>query len=87
MYIIEICKGLGVETMPRKAKNPVEVKTRKSDKFGRASEFVDFRKQEKLRRAALYFIKDDNADMRFDVVEVYHTGGAVTEITHIEDAF
>ena len=29
MYIIEISKGMGVETMPRKAKNPVEVKTRK----------------------------------------------------------
>lgn len=65
----------------------VEVKTRKSDKFGRASEYVDFRKQEKLRRAALYFIKDDSADMRFDVIEVYHSGTAVTEINHIEDAF
>ena len=29
MYIIEISKGMGVETMPRKAKKPVEVKTRK----------------------------------------------------------
>lgn len=65
----------------------VEVKTRKSDVFGRASEFVDFRKQEKIRRAALYFIKDDCADMRFDIVEIYHSGGVVTEINHIEDAF
>ena len=65
----------------------VEVKTRKNSKYGYASEFVDYRKQEKIRKAAMYFIKNYDADMRFDVIEVYHSGASVTEINHIEDAF
>ena len=65
----------------------VEVKTRKNSGYGYASEFVDYRKQEKIRRAAMYFIKSDDADMRFDVIEVYHSGAVVNQINHIEDAF
>jgi len=65
----------------------VEVKTRKNSKYGYASEFVDYRKQEKIRKAAMYFIKSYDADMRFDVIEVYHSGASVNEINHIEDAF
>lgn len=65
----------------------VEVKTRKNSHYGHASEFVDYRKQLKIKRAALYFLKSLDVDMRFDVIEVYHNGGKVTEINHIEDAF
>ena len=65
----------------------VEVKTRKNSNFGAAAEFVDFRKQQKVKRAAMYYIKTADADMRFDVVEVYHTNGKVAEINHIENAF
>ncbi len=65
----------------------VEVKTRKNSNYGSAAEFVDFRKQQKVKRAAMYYIKNADADMRFDVVEVYHNGGKITEINHIENAF
>ena len=65
----------------------VEVKTRKNSNFGSAAEFVDFRKQQKVKRAAMFYIKNADADMRFDVVEVYHSNGIVTEINHIENAF
>ena len=65
----------------------VEVKTRKNSNYGYASEFVDFRKQEKIRKAAMYFIKSYDADIRFDVIEVYHTGAVVNKINHIKDAF
>lgn len=69
----------------------VEVKTRKSAKFGRASEFVDFRKQQKIIKTALYYIGASDTAMRFDVVEVYyHEKGeerVVDSINHIENAF
>ena len=65
----------------------VEVKTRKNANYGRAAEFVDYRKQIKVKKAAMYFLKREDADVRFDVIEVYHDGGKVVEINHIEDAF
>ncbi|MBQ7976794.1 MAG: YraN family protein [Clostridia bacterium] len=65
----------------------VEVKTRKNSNYGTAAEFVDYRKQQKIKRAAMYYIKNADADMRFDVVEVYHNNGVVVEINHIENAF
>ena len=65
----------------------IEVKTRKNRNYGSAAEFVDFRKQQKVKRAAMFYIKNADADMRFDVVEVYHSNGNITEINHIENAF
>ncbi len=68
----------------------VEVKTRKSRAFGNASEFVDYRKQDKIRKTAMAYTGGDGF-MRFDVVEVYYTTDGdrmiITEINHIEDAF
>lgn len=65
----------------------VEVKTRKNSLYGSAAEFVNYHKQVKIKRAAMYFIKNQDADMRFDVIEVYHKDGKITEINHIKDAF
>ncbi len=68
----------------------VEVKTRKNRNFGNASEFVDYRKQDKIRRTALAYCGGE-CFMRFDIVEVYyHLVGntmKIDEINHIEDAF
>ncbi len=68
-----------------------EVKTRLSKDYGTPSEFVDFRKQEKIIQTALYYLGNDDTDMRFDVVEVMYkpAGDAmlVTEINHIKSAF
>lgn len=68
-----------------------EVKTRSSKNFGTPSEFVDFRKQEKIKKTAVYYLGCDDIDMRFDVIEVmYRIAGdsvCVTEINHIKDAF
>lgn len=52
----------------------VEVKLRSSTAYGLPREFVDQRKQERLRKtAALWLAKYDLADhrVRFDVAEVY----------------
>ncbi|MBO5059422.1 MAG: YraN family protein [Clostridia bacterium] len=69
----------------------VEVKTRASKAYGTPAEFVDFKKQEKITKTALYYLGRDDADMRFDVIEVmYRVCGdvfCVTEINHIKSAF
>ena len=69
----------------------VEVKTRRSARFARAMEYVDFRKREKLRQTAmLYLTTHDTAlQPRFDVIEIYAPRGTETvhpKINHLEDA-
>lgn len=70
----------------------VEVKLRKSDRFARAAEFVDWRKQSRLRAAAELWLSLHETELqpRFDVVEIYAPQGEDTrkpEINHLEDAF
>lgn len=70
----------------------VEVKLRKSDRFARAAEFVDYRKQNRLRATAeLYLAENPSAlQPRFDVIEIYAPEGTATvrpKINHLEDAF
>ncbi len=70
----------------------VEVKLRKSDRFAQAREFVDQRKQERLKiTASLYLSQNEfSKPSRFDVVEIYAPRGMETkrpEIIHLEDAF
>ena len=69
-----------------------EVKLRKSDGYGRAGEFVDFRKQNKLRATAEYYLLKNPTQLqpRFDVIEIYAPDGTQTKhpkITRIENAF
>ncbi len=68
-----------------------EVKTRRSATFGRASEFVDYEKQQKIIKTGLYYIGSDDYAFRFDVIEVYYKetpkGFEAYEINHIENAF
>ena len=70
----------------------VEVKQRKSAKFAQAREFVDSRKQDRLRMTASIYLSEHptNLQPRFDVIEVYAPDGTGTvnpEIFHMEDAF
>lgn len=70
----------------------VEVKLRKNESFAQAREFVDYRKQEKLRvTAKLYLAGHPTAlQPRFDVAEVYAPQGMETtrpRIIYIENAF
>lgn len=66
----------------------VEVKTRSSDTFGQPFEAVNYRKQERLRRIALYYLKknSEDLDVRFDVVSIMYKDEGV-EINHLIDAF
>ena len=70
----------------------VEVKLRKSDQFVSAREYVDRRKQEKIRTTASLYLSEfpTNLQPRFDVIEIYAPQGTDTqhpEIHHTEDAF
>lgn len=70
----------------------VEVKLRKSDKFASAMDFVDQRKQNRIRTTAEIYLNQNPTDLqpRFDVIEIYAPYGMDTpkpEIHHLEDAF
>ena len=70
----------------------VEVKLRKDDSFAQAREFVDYRKQEKLRTAAELYLSVNPTQLqpRFDVAEVYAPEGVQTKnpnINYLENAF
>ena len=70
----------------------VEVKLRKSDRFASAKEYVDRRKQDRLRMTASMYLSQNETKLqpRFDVIEIYAPNGMDTanpEIIHMEDAF
>ena len=69
----------------------VEVKTRRSDQFGRPAESIDAARQARLTRAALAFLKSHGLleyASRFDVIEVIWPAEAQRPtIRHIRDAF
>ena len=70
----------------------VEVKLRKSARFALAREYVDLKKQEKLRLTASMYLSQNPTKLqpRFDVIEIYAPEGTATtapEIYHLEDAF
>ena len=70
----------------------VDVKLRKNAKFAQAHEFVDRKKQERLRTTAALYLAENPTRLqpRFDVIEIYAPQGILTpdpEINHLEDAF
>ena len=68
----------------------VEVKTRKSDRFGAAREAVDLHKQRRLIATAEQWLQRNPTSLqpRFDVVEIYGEEDLpVRSIEHIENAF
>lgn len=66
----------------------VEVKARTGTAFGQPFEAVNFRKQAKIRKIALYYLKVHKAEkpVRFDVVSIISKNGK-NEIDHITEAF
>lgn len=70
----------------------VEVKLRKNGDFAKAMEYVDSRKQDKIRITASMYISQNPTALqpRFDVIEIYAPDGVTTkhpEIYHLLDAF
>ena len=70
----------------------VEVKLRKSANFAEAREFVDYRKQDRIRTTAAFYLAENETALqpRFDVIEIYAPEGIDTQdpvINHLEGAF
>ena len=70
----------------------VEVKTRKSDSYAQAREYVDTRKQQRIRTTAEIYLSEHISSLqpRFDVIEIYAPDGIHTTkptINHLEGAF
>ena len=70
----------------------VEVKLRKNANFAKALEYVDRRKQDRLRITASVYLAENPTKLqpRFDVIEIYAPEGTATlypQIRHMEDAF
>lgn len=70
----------------------VEVKLRKTADFAEAKEYVDRRKQDRIRMTAQLYLAENPTQLqpRFDVIEIYAPEGTNSprpEIHHLEDAF
>lgn len=70
----------------------VEVKLRKTNSFAQACEFVDFRKQSRIKTTASVYLSQNPTELqpRFDIIEIYAPEGTATKrpiINHLEDAF
>lgn len=70
----------------------VEVKLRKTPNFAAAREYVDRRKQDKIRVTASIYLSEYPTQLqpRFDVIEIYCPQGYETSnpiINHLEAAF
>ncbi len=66
----------------------VEVKTRSNLSFGYPFESVNLKKQERLKRIALNYLKVANypTKIRFDVISISSENG-LSKIEHIKEAF
>ena len=67
----------------------IEVKTRRTRRFGRPAAAVDYRKQQKIIQSARWFLRQRHLDgclCRFDVIEVYFADGG-GRLRHIRGAF
>ena len=67
----------------------VEVKLRSAGSIALPREFVDGRKQERLRKAAASYLSTHELDVpaRFDVAEVYQENNGELRIEYLENAF
>lgn len=68
----------------------VEVKTRSSETWTRPAAAVNARKKRLLSQAAMDYLrllKDPRVKIRFDIVEVLLTDGAVREVRHLPNTF
>ena len=70
----------------------VEVKLRKNADFAMAREYVNRKKQDRIRMTASIYLSENISakQPRFDVIEIYAPEGTQTvrpEIIHMEDAF
>lgn len=66
----------------------IEVKTRRSDTFGKPFESVDYMKQKRMEKSALFYLKSfsQTPQIRFDIISIDLQNNK-KDINHIIDAF
>ena len=66
----------------------VEVRSRRSTRFGRAVETVAYRKQQRLLRSAAFYLQKHRLDLpcRFDIVGINRNSDSV-QVEWVKDAF
>ena len=68
----------------------VEVKTRKSEKYGAPETAVNSKKKKHIAQAARWYIKQKSLSrklIRFDIISVIIDDDGQTEVRHLENAF
>ncbi|HHX23638.1 MAG: YraN family protein [Tepidanaerobacteraceae bacterium] len=68
----------------------VEVKTRRSENFGKGMEAVNYHKQQKIRKVALFFLKQNYttfSGLRFDVIDIMMKSDDCVQVEHVVNAF
>ena len=68
----------------------VEVKTRETDEFGAPDRAIGEEKRDKIRRAALHYLRQsghDPAKVRFDTVAIIPEGEGTAQLNHIRGAW
>lgn len=84
------CGNIEIDIIARKARQLVfvEVKTRSSDVLQRPEEAVDYRRRQRLTKAADVYIRRNGLSLepRFDIIAIV-LNGQQQEINHIENAF
>jgi putative endonuclease len=85
------CRGGEIDIIARDGSTLVfvEVRSRRRDDFMSPAESVDYRKQQKIIRAAEYYLytKQLDCDCRFDVSEVLFERGKPVSVEIIKGAF
>ncbi len=80
---------MDIVALDRKTICFIEVKTRSTDEYDRPEVAVHRKKQRRLSRVALWFLKEkqlENVRARFDVVAIRRRGD-LSEVQHFENAF
>ena len=68
----------------------LEIKTRRNDLFGSPAEAVNWKKRQKMSRAAEAFLQKkglENRPARFDILSILWNGTGEPEFSLLEDAF
>ena len=70
----------------------IEVKTRRSARYGQPAAAVGREKQRRITRAAMWYMMNkkrqgETPPCRFDVVEIYATPEGAWNVRHLENAF
>ena len=68
----------------------IEVKTRRSARYGQPAAAVGREKQRRITRAAMWYMNKRQGEVppcRFDVVEVYASPDGAWNVRHLENAF